>query len=230
MADDLLRALGRHQREDLERPADAPEPLQDDDERLLDEVFGRLDAAESPGPAPVIDLDARRRRWALVTVLTSVAAALVLGFWWIASTITANNPDAIARLPDYATSSLRGGPASHRSEPAPSEALSLRASDRIEWDVTPAEPVREPLAVALLAEPTAGPARLVPEVAAEISESGVVRLRGPLDGFVALEPGAWTLTLIIAAPDLLPRELAELDDEQRSAWQRVSIRVTITAQ
>lgn len=244
MDDELLRALGRSQREDLEAPPDAApadprwdellEPFDDDTrEQLLDAVFEQVAATTSPTrerePAPVIDLSARRR-WSVVGLLISAAAAVGLGIWWARDT---TNPtrDAVALLPDYTTSSLHGGQASQRSDPRDSvEALRMRSTEAIDWVVTPAEPIRESITVALLAEPTSGPALFVAKLDAQISESGAVRLRGPLDRFVALTPGSWTLTLLIAGSDQPPAELAELNTEASATWQRVSVRVNIVGQ
>jgi hypothetical protein len=87
--------------------------------------------------------------------------------------------------------------------------------------------VNGPIGLALLAEPESGPPILVPEVRAEINESGAARLRGPLDGFVALEPGIWTLTLFIAPPDRLPTDVEQARAREGTSWQRVSVRVRI---
>ncbi len=253
MDDELLRGLGRHQREDLERSEvgwDATdellEPFDDETrERMLDAVFERVDAApeaeaepvasaeppEPPSrpPAPVIELAARRpgRIGVVGGLLVAAAAAAVLVIWWSRGT-TLESDRAVAMLPEYTTSQLRGGAASHRSEPnSKLDSVSLGARDELDWVITPAEPVAGPITLALLAVPEVGQAIFVPEVRAEISGPGAIRLRGRLDGFVDLAPGSWTLTLMIAPPGQLPVSLEQARSSEPAAWQRASVRVTI---
>jgi hypothetical protein len=238
MDDELLRGLGRHQREDLDR-SDEPwdelsEPFDDvTREQLLDAVFERVDAeAEQPASEPerahgtVIDL-ASRRRGVVFGLLVAAAAAVMLGIWWS----RAPAPDSsrtIAMLPEYETSELRGGAASHRSAPdSEIESVTMGARDQLEWVVTPVEPVSGPIGIALLAEPELGQPILVSELHAEITGPGAVRLLGPLDDFVELAPGTWTLTLFIAPPDQLPSGLEQARTSEGGSWQRVSVRVTI---
>lgn len=261
MDDDLLRALGRHQREDLEVPAPMSEPdgqdsfgwpSEDERDALLDAVFARVDADEaaatSTAPneaeraehppvehpsvelapvelAPVIDLSARRRR--LVTGLAlALAAALVLGLG-LASLLGHDRNDAIevARLPPYATSELRGGPALTRSDERPS-ALSMAASDQLDWIITPTHAPAHVLELGLLIESGAGEARWITPVPATITDSGVIRIRGRLDQLAPLEPGEHTLTLVIAAQGQLPsdREAART----REDVERVAIQISVT--
>jgi hypothetical protein len=251
MDDELLRGLGRHQREDLETTpddsSDEPwaellEPFDDATrEQMLDAVFEQVDTqaerVEPVVPSPpaneperereqVIDL-ASRRRGVVLGLLVAAAAAVTLGIWWN----QASSPDrsrTVAMLPEYETSELRGGPASHRSAPdSELESVTMGARDELEWVVSPIGPVSGPIGLALLAEPESGQPILVPEVGAEITESGAVRLQGPLDGFVELAPGSWTLTLFIAPPDQLPTDVEQARASEGAGWQRVSVRVTI---
>lgn len=266
MDDDLLRALGRSQREDLDAPEeplaaddpwhDAARPLDDAErDRMLEAVLAgdeakhvaeagvdepagvsgperagepELVGASPPTPAPVLDLalarQQRRTAIALVLGLAAVVALVIFGARQLGRT---PEPE-LARLPEYATSQLRGGVAVVRGDaPRPDAALVLAASDEIDWVVTPAEPVRDPLEVALLAEPADGEAIFVPRVDAVMSEAGVVRLRGRLDRFVALGPGSWTLTLLVGGRGELPREL-EPARTHEPHWRRATIRVTVT--
>ncbi len=232
MDDDLLRALGRHQREDLEVPSAASEPPSERDaDALLDAVFARVDAGQVGPPvelAPVIDLAARRRQLTMGIVL-ALAAALVLGLGLVVLVGQGrNDAPQVASLPSYATSELRGGPALTRSDERPSE-LSMTASDQLDWIITPAQAPAHALELGLLIEPAGAPAdaRWITKVPATITESGVIRIRAPLAELAPLEPGEYAITLIIAAQGGLPsdREAART----REDVQRVAIRITVTA-
>lgn len=239
MDDDLLRALGRHQREDLEVPPPASEPLREDEaDALLDAVFARVDAGQADDAkeptappvelAPVIDLAARRRQRTMGIVL-ALAAALVLGVGLVVLLGQGrNDAPQVASLPSYATSELRGGPALTRSDERPSE-LTMTASDQLDWIITPAQAPAHALELGLLIEPADAPAdaRWITKVPATITESGVIRIRAPLAELAELEPGAYAITLIIAAQGGLPsdREAART----REDVQRVAIRITVTA-
>lgn len=256
MDDDLLRALGRHQREDLDAPEeplaaddpwhDAARPLDEAEQgRMLAAVLAAVDeagpvaeapepagvsepaSASPPTPAPVLDLEhARQRRRTAVALVMGLAAVVALVIFGMRELRREPGPE-MARLPEYATSQLRGGAAVVRGDAPSSDAvLELAASDEIDWVVTPAEPVREPLELALLAEPAGGEAILVPRVDAVTTEAGVVRLRGRLDRFVALAPGSWTLTLLVGGRGELPRELEQARDGEPH-WRRATIRVTV---
>jgi hypothetical protein len=245
MSDDLLSALGRHQREDLERegePASEDDTLArpfDADERmsLLDAVFERVEpvatghaesGSEQPGPSNVVPL--RARRGALVGSLLTLAAAAAMMVWWA---WPGSEPEQLAMVPAYTFTKLGGGVAEVRSDPNPAidaaqPELRLRPNSTIDWQLTPAQPIHGPIGVALLAGSDTGSTQFVPHLAVEVSEQGAVRLRGRLDEHVALGPGIWTITLFIAAPEQLPssREAAE-DDTAR--WRSLSLRATIVA-
>jgi hypothetical protein len=243
MDNDLLHALGRHQREDLDSPAPsiADGELDDDDllrpfddasrDALLDAVFS--DAARdslAPPAAKVISLSSRRA--AVIGLLLASAAALAVVVWWSGDRSPTDRHEAVAMLPEYTTSQLRGGQASQRGEPDERAQLTLTPTDEIDWIVTPAEPVEGRPGVVLVAERDDDRALFVAEPGATISDSGAIRLRSKLDQLFGsqadrLEPGEWTLTLLIAPAGDLPSNLA---DARASVgrWQRVSVRVTIT--
>lgn len=267
MDDDLLRALGRHQRQDLEAPEDplpaddpwydAARPLDDAErDRMLAAVLAATDeprhvaqahadapagasepehadapaheSASPPRPAPVLDLErARERRRTAIALVMGLAAVVALVLFGVRQLGREPGPEVV-RLPEYATSQLRGGTALVRGDaPSPDAVLVLAASDELDWIVTPAEPVREPLDVALLAEPADGEAIFVPHVDAVTTEAGVVRLRGRLDRFVVLAPGSWTLTLLIGGRGELP-SAPEQARTGEPRWRRATIRVTVT--
>jgi hypothetical protein len=281
MSDDLLDALARSLREDLEAPAGEEDdpwlaPFEGDERaNLLDAALARIEAGESveplaalealdasldaaqeapdapkapdaqeapeapsaeassSGAATVIDLRSRRRFGVGIGVGIGVAlaaAAAVALVWFGVSGLGGPGREAtVAMLPSYSTSELRGGLAAQRGDvEAPETELELSVDDRIDWVLTPAEPVREALDVALLARPetAAGEAVYRRDVAAELSPAGAVRLRGQLDTFIELSPGRWSLTLLIAPAGALPSDAAEANSEA-GGWQRATIRVTI---
>jgi hypothetical protein len=238
MSDDLLRALGRQQRADLERERD-PSSSDDDelsrpfdeDERaaILDGVFDRVEETASQAsaaePGEVVQL-ASRRRVALVGSLLAAAAAAALVVWAWPERGPEHGP--IASVPDYTFASMQGGIAEQRAAPTgPTAELKLHPDSDIDWVLTPARPIRDPLGVALLARSDAGELRFVGHVDAEISDAGAVRLQGPLDHHVVLVPGDWTLRLFIAAPDELPRDADEAS-EHTARWRSVAVRVIVT--
>jgi hypothetical protein len=237
MADELLRALGRRERTPVESPMPGHAETNDailrpfdteEREALLDAVIARLadgDASKANNPpAPVVEIATARKRSSSIvvaSVLALIAASLVL---WL-STRSPSGP--VDELPRYAFTLARGGDASVRSETDPDEELELRADDSIEWVVTPDEPHRSPIAVALLAEPVGGFATLVAVPAATVSPSGAVRLEGPLDRFVELAPGSWNIAVLVAAEGALPKDAAEAGGSGDGRWQRADLRVMI---
>lgn len=238
MSDDLLSVLGRKQREDLEREGepssehDFERPF-DADERasILDAVFERVDevasAPEQPSPRNVVPL--RTRRGALAGGLLTLAAAAAV-VWWV---WPAGEPELIAAVPAYTFTELEGGVAEVRSDSKTATdvalpELRLRPTSKIEWVLTPAEPIRSSVGVALLARSDAGATRFTPSLAVEVSEDGALRVRGRLDEHVELAPGIWAVTLFIAPPEQLPSDAdAAADDPSR--WRSLSLRVIIVA-
>jgi hypothetical protein len=239
MADELLRALGRRERAPVESPMSSHAETHDaisrpfdtgEREALLDSVMARLsDGAASKTdepPAPVVEIASARKRSGttivVAGVLALIAASLVL---WLSTQPPSGPVDA---LPHYAFTLARGGDASMRSAPEPDEELELHANDPIEFVVTPDEPHRSAIAVALLAEPVGGHGTLVPVTAdATISPSGAVRLEGPLDRFVELAPGSWNLAVIVAPEGALPKDAEEARGPSDGRWQRAELRVMI---
>jgi hypothetical protein len=241
MSDDLLSVLGRKQREDLQREAEASSeddalarPF-DADERasILDGLFERVPeeavaAPEQPGPSNVVPL--RVRRGALVgSLLTFTAAAAAAAVWW---SWPGGEQEQIAMVPAYTFTKLGGGVAELRSDRSPATDAELpeqelRPTSTIDWQLTPAQPAQGPIGVALLARSDTGSTQFVPRLAAEVSEQGAVRLRGRLDEHVALAPGTWMVTLFIAAPEQLPSSADAADDTAR--WRSLSLRVIIIA-
>jgi hypothetical protein len=260
MADELLRALGRRQREeptpvpdetddramqtsraqDSESPADPMLRAFDGRERaeLLDAVFERLDAeraSESPEPEDGIEAHAGRvvplaprrpaTRVALVALAATLAAALLL--WLALRSPAPPGDDAIAALPEYVVTQLRGGDATMRSEPSqPPSSIELSPGDAIDWIFTPRSPANGPLGVAVVAMPAAGSPALTRPSDVSISPDGVVRLRGPIDALGPATAGRYTLHVLVGRPDTLPStpQIAAAD----GPWSRMTIEVTIS--
>lgn len=236
MSDDLLRALGRHQREALESP-ESSEQAEDELSRpfdeaeqaeILDGLFERLDekpsvaAPDEPRPAAeVIPL----RRWPAVALLLAAAAAALL-IWWVIP--KRSSKPMVATVPAYEFTKLEGGLADQRSEsPDPSQTpvpvLKLQSDSEIEWVLTPAEPVRDELGVSLSARSEGGETRFVPRIDAQVSEVGAILVSGPLNRHVELSPGSWLIDLLVAEPDALP----EQPGADQGPWRRLSLRVII---
>lgn len=236
MTDDLLHALGRKQRADLER--EGPSLVEPFDEReradILDAVFDRGDetataTAPNSEPGKVVQLGARRRAPLIASVL-AVAAAATLVWWAWPERGPEHSP--IARVPEYAITELEGGIAEQRSDDTdalddPMPELELRSDSVIKVVLTPAEPGTSPVVVALLARSEAGDTKFVSPVEAELPEGGAVRIHGPLSELVTLEPGSWTVTLFVAPPEQLPRDASDTSDDAR--WRSVSFRVIMLA-
>lgn len=232
MDDEILGPLGRAQRHDedamnaepgtvgsLHRPLDAQERA-----RVLDGLLQRLDgerglatsepAATSKPPAKAVPLapvrERRGARWAGVTMLAlALAAALVL---WI------GRRDATVQLPGYAITALEGGAADVRSDPrALDRTVVVGRGDAITVVVTPDRPAPAGLGVWLVAR-GAGPAQLV-RVDAAIAPSGAVKFEGPLDRWLTLAPGEWTIEVVVGPADRAPvdADAAQRDPQLRRA-------------
>jgi len=229
MADELLHALGKRQRELDESDPPLMDAVEGDaGEALLDGLFEQLDAAPSKPapesettPATVTELPRRRSAvWATAAVVLAAAAALVL---WFAT----RAPETLA-LPTYHVVAIAGGPASVRGDhDAVAKTLTLISpSDNVRLEFAAASPVGQSLTVSLLARPASGAPVFATASVAEISPSGSIRMQGPLDRFIALQPGTWTLEVIITPTEAAP---ASADDATEGDWQRFPIEVIIAA-
>lgn len=229
MGDELLEALAKRQRESDAK--DPPIPLDgfegDAGDALLDEMFGELDA-KSPAavisstvaqPSNVTALPRRRSAvWASVAVALAAAAALVL---WFAIRAPAANA-----LPAYNAVAIAGGPAAVRGDhDAVADRLELTApEDIIDWKFSAASPVEESVAVSLLATSKDGQVVFAGSVAAKVMASGSARLRGPLNTFIELLPGQWTVEVVFSGTSEAP---SSADEVREGSWQRLPIEVII---
>ncbi len=240
MADELLRALAEGQRK-----ADAAEPPPiadavdgDAGEGLLDDLFAELDARppadDVPAPATVTELPRRSpTTWTAVAVAVAVAAALALWF--------AVRAPAAPGMPAYTAVAISGGPAAVRGEgDAVASTVTLETpSGAIDWRFAPATPVEGGVEVVLVARSADAEPVVSKATGAEIKDSGSVRLRGPLDGFIDLAPGAWTIDVVFAAKGHAPDSATDADDandengandaNDGGGWPRHTIEVIISA-
>lgn len=229
MADELLEALAKRQRESDAK--DPPIPLDafegDAGDALLDDLFGELDekatvAAFSPTAPAVSNVTKLPRRrsalWASVAIALAAAAALVLWF-------AIRAPVALT-LPAYTAVAIAGGPAAMRGDhDAVADRLELLSpADTIDWKFSAASPVAESVAISLLATSEDGRVVFVRAVEASVTASGSARLRGPLDTFIQLAPGRWTVEVVFSGASQAPSSPDEVRD---GSWQRLPIEVII---
>ena len=225
MADELLRALGKRQRELDEGPSPLADAVGGDaGEALLDDLFGQLDAkaevAESK-PDNVAQLPRRRSTiWVVAGAVVAAAAALVLWF--------ARPAPVETQLPAYSLDLVEGGPATVRGAPSNVEkVLELDSPhDSIEVRLSPAAPMADAIDVSLLATKDDGTSVFTAAVDVPVSGSGSIHMRGPLDDFIVLPAGHWTLELVVSPAGTGPTSEEEARDAR---WQRLPIQVIIHA-
>ncbi len=231
MNDELLDALGREQRDDLERPtqlADEGSPAErpfEDSERasIVEAVFDQIDqAAPAHETSDVVELPRHRRRW--VTIAAAVAAAAAAVLLW--TNLRPKGGDAAA-VPPYTITQMWGDVATVRSDAEGDAVLRFFADAEVDWVVTPQRIETRAVALAILADPIDGSqeAVLATPVPAAASTEGALRLRGPLSHFIALTPGRWQLSLYIAPPDQLPASVTAA--KAGGAWRVVERTVEI---
>ena len=250
MDEDLLRALGERQRaaepperdgeqmsEDLPSElADLLAPIEGEEaDALIDGALRRVEQSESgsdgdaqSGASEASPAEsAANANWkGAVAVVVALAAALLLWFGL--------SSGGGGTLPEYRVVSLQAGPAAMRSEDdgaaAVRRTVETPADGPIDWQFSPSGTVPGAVAVALLATDARGKQRLTRPDGVQVSAAGAVRIAGPLDRFIALTPGVWTVEVIIAPADTLPGSPDEATEQRRSgAWQSIPLEVTITA-
>ncbi|MCR9160708.1 MAG: hypothetical protein ACE37F_20650 [Nannocystaceae bacterium] len=227
MGDELLEALAKRQRElDQAEPALAGAVEGDAGEALLDGLFAELDAQpetkpkkSKPDPEKVVELPKRRSPvWAAAAALV-LAAALLL---WFA------RPTPPPALPEYRALSVSGGAAAVRGEhDGVASELQLHSQrDTVRLEFAAAKPVNQAVRVSLLARRPSGAAVFAPLDDLHVSDSGSFRIRGPLERFIRLSEGQWTLEVIVAPESHAPESA---DEAASGDWQRVPIEVIIAA-
>lgn len=245
MDEDLLRALGERQRaaEPSERDGEPVsealppelaallEPIEGEEaDDLIDGAMRRLEASEPDAKTEKkSDTDSSSETAAAnwkgaVAVVVAMAAALVLWFGM--------SSGGGGTMPEYAVVSLQTGPAAMRSDGGGSvqPKVSTPAGGPVDWRFSPKGTVPGAVAVALLATNVAGESKLSRPKGVEITPAGAVRIAGPLDRFIALSPGAWTVEVIIGPADTLPSSPeAAIAAGRDAGWQSIPLEVTITA-
>ncbi len=231
MADELLKALAQRQRES--DSAQPPIPLDDFEgeagDALLDEMFGALDETAESRPAPPVEeavadnvtaLPTRKPAvWAGVGILIAAAASLVL---WLAM------PSPVDPLPAYGAVSISGGSAAVRGDrDAVPEVLKLaHSTDNIEWRFAPAIPVEGDVEVVLSARLASGTRVFAAVPNPTVTPTGSIQLRGPLNTFIELSDGRWTIEVIVARAGHAP---GSAEEATGADWPRVPIEVIIDA-
>lgn len=244
MADELLSALGKLRREELASdpaqgdPVHAADPTLTTTERnrVLDAVFTQLGAADASAPVPQGSAPAEAKvlspaRWrsaALLGAVLAIAAAVVLV---LARPGGGTRYDEGAALPSFSITRLEGGASAVRSDPG-TRPLQLRSPhDAIDLVITPSTRVHDELGVVVVARPTEGAPRLATITKqVERSADGAIRIKGPLDQFIALDPGAWKLEWLVGRVGAEPTTLAAVDDAKAAgAWRRVTMEAIIAS-
>jgi len=165
-----------------------------------------LAADTSSDDAPPVSLESRRRpsaaRWWAAGAVLLAAALAVLWF--------ARPRPPVSTLPDYTLVVRNETVRTERGADTDMEPARYRRDSDVYWVLQPAEAVTEPLKVAIVAENETGEQRIFepPAAALDISEQGVVRLRGTLETVLPLSPGRWTLRVLVGpsvptSPDAL---------------------------
>lgn len=237
MDDELLSTLGRVRRDELAEPSAEADPVHaaeapltnTERTRVLDSVFAKLDAdeRESTTSGAKVIAPSRWRSGALVGAVLAIAAALVL----VIARPSVHHDDEMSALPSFTITRIEGGASAVRSDPG-SGPLQLRSvSDAIDIVITPGARVHEQLTVVVVARGDDGTRRMVTITdLVERSPDGAIRIRGPLDRFVVLAPGAWTIEWLVSRKGAEPRSLAALDDAKAgSAWRSVTTKAIIAS-
>lgn len=245
MADELLRALGKRQK-DADESMNAPAPQAgsegapvdaeatrpfDGEERaeLLDAVFAEVDAVagEADAPAPPVDLAARRaaRGRTLVAAAIAVAAAVLL-FLFLRGDAQDPGAPEIAKLPDYALTELRGAKATTRDDPdAPPTEVALDSDATLEVVLTPAKAVRESVTLVVIATRSGEDSRLLEAAGVVVTEQGAIRWQGTVDTELGLQPGQWSLEFVVVPAGSVPKTVEAASNE---AFPRTRIKATIS--
>lgn len=238
MGDELLRALGAHERDD--GPAEALEdlaPLSDDDRTsILEGAFGQLEdepsVDEAPAAAP-ISLEQRRRpniAIAIVGAVLAVAAAVVL--WRASGPSTPTAAPLVAALPSYSIRQLHAGAKEFRAEAdrVPST-ITTTADGPLDLVIAPQAPASGEVAIAIIARQPSGEVvaqRLTNGV--QVSEDGSIRLKGRWSDFITLSAGSWSVQLVVGRPMSLPTDPEALARAApKEDWRTMAVQVNIVS-
>lgn len=168
-------------------------------------------AAEPEAGAQVVSLDERRRSraWLAAGATVLIAAALLL--WLVPRTQgpAPTEPGGVT-LPGFSLTVRNETVQEIRSDSTPTEGVApYLPTSQIDWVIRPERSIAEPVEIRILAE---GASRmLITPQDAEVSERGVVRLRGTIEDTLGLSPGRWSLRILVGAPASLPDDLEAFD-------------------
>lgn len=226
-----LRAEDGADLEELNALADAAAPLDAEQQAAwVARLRPALDAAGSDAPserpdgldsadieepdehrerAEPIDLASRRqaRRWGIgvVTVLTAVAAAVLL---WLRPRPPHTLGGAGPPLPEFALVVRNDSVSEIRGDESPTkkgEPARLGTDSQLHWMLAPVQPVTRPVAVAVVAVGDDGACVIRPPIHRRSSE-GVVELRGTVADVLGLDPGTWTVHVAMFAEQTVPTD------------------------
>jgi hypothetical protein len=221
---EVLRPLGAEEREawverlaaGLGAPEERPSPAS---------------SSEPAGPVAVVSLQSRARPrprarmvWLGGAGASLAAAALVL---WVlrprdeapggrVADEAVGLPEAAA-LPGFELLVRNETVRENRSTSDPEAVARYQPSSSVHWVIRPERSVAPPLGLRVLAEASSPELRLpqrrllLDPGAIEVSPRGVIELRGRLEDVLPLAVGRWSLRMVVAAPDVLPAELAAFD-------------------
>ncbi|HWB77911.1 MAG TPA: hypothetical protein VG755_23265 [Nannocystaceae bacterium] len=235
MDDELLSTLGRVRRDELAEPSAEAEPVHTAEApltntertRVLDAVFAKLEAEDTAASGAKVITPSRWRSGALLGAVLAIAAALVL----VIARPSVRHDDELSALPSFTITRLEGGTSAVRSDPRAGPLHLRSSSDAIDIVVTPGTRVHEQLAVVVVARGGDGAPRMaVITDLVERSPDGALRIRGPLDRFIVLAPGKWTIEWLVSRAGAEPQSIAALDDAKaKRAWRSVTTEAIIAS-
>ena len=219
----------------------APNPLRstNDDFTADDNVILLPDAASKPAKPSAIEVhdpSTSRSWWIPGGMLAAAAAAIVVWWIWPPNEDVRGSSDSgqlIAQrdpLPSYALETDGGLKPLRDSGGDAGEAdgvLRYRRATAFEWVLRPESEAGE-VGARGFAFVDGGSAGLPLDLAATvaIAESGAIRIRGEI-AQLGLEPGRYTIALVVGRPGALPEQAAEVASGASDAWavHRVEIEI-----
>ena len=199
--------------------------------------------ASKPGPAKPGEIAAHdpgssRSWWIPGGMLAAAAAAIAV--WWIwppseeirgigrdETTVAQRDP-----LPSYVLETdgglkqLRGDTDGSINDDAPHR---YRRQTKFEWILRPKSPVSGEIAVRAFAFVSGGQAALplATDALVEIADSGAIRIAGQI-AQLGLEPGRYTIALVIGRPDALPEQAPDSSGPRpNESWELRRVEITI---
>jgi len=215
--------------QDAERAAAYFRPFDPDETAAL--VDGLLAHTERDQPAPAPERPSATVLWFMPAgLLLAAAAAIVL--WWVLPpgedvrrlTEPSNEPIAARdQLPGYALETDGGLQQLRGEPPGPADARhDYQQTTAFQWVLRPAISSSGEVGVRgfVFVDGSSAGLPLDLRELAEVAESGAIQITGTIEQ-LGLEPGRYTIALVIGRPTALPEHAAELnvDQPQDGAWQ-----------